>query len=81
MTMRVQPLFWSVGVDKAVYLFVIEGQERWTIERDGTVVASGPTDDESIRGAIETFCTLPTRLNSFSRTASALMLPAVASAA
>ena len=59
MTMKAQPLFRSVGTDDAVYLLVIEGHERWTIQRDGIVIASGPTDEASISGAIKTFRSLP----------------------
>ena len=54
-TMRIRPLFRSVGADDRVYLFVIEGHARWTIRRDGTVIATGPTDEDGIIEAIATF--------------------------
>jgi hypothetical protein len=56
---RVQPLFRSVAADGAVYLLVIEDEERWTIQRDGTVIASGRADEVSVRDAIATFRALP----------------------
>jgi hypothetical protein len=59
MTTKGQPLFRSVGGDDAVYLLVIEGHERWTIQRDGIVIASGPTDEAGIMIAIATFRALP----------------------
>ena len=59
MTTKAQPLFRSVGTDDAVYLLVIEGHERWTIQRDGIVIANGPTDEAGISDAIATFRSLP----------------------
>ena len=56
---RVQPLFRSLGIDGAEYLLVIESRERWTIRRDGEVIADGPTDEAGIAEAIATFRTLP----------------------
>ena len=59
MTTKAQPLFRSVGADNAVYLLIIEGHQRWTIQRDGIVIASGTTDEASISDAIATFRSLP----------------------
>lgn len=56
---RTQPLFRSVGADGAEYLLIIEGDERWMIQLDGTVIASGPTDEDGIRDAIARFRALP----------------------
>lgn len=54
-----QPLFRSVRADGGIYLFIIECNDRWTIQLDGTVIASGPTDEHAIMGAIATFRALP----------------------
>jgi hypothetical protein len=54
-----QPLFRSVSAEGGVYLFVIEGEERWTIRLDDEVIASGPTDDSGIMRGIAAFRALP----------------------
>ena len=58
---RAQPLFRSVGADGAIYLLVIEGNERWTIQLDGEVIATGPTDESGIGDAIARFRALPVK--------------------
>ena len=57
--MHVQPLFRSVSADGGVYLFVIEGEERWTIRLDGEDIAAGPTDECGIIKGIAAFRALP----------------------
>ena len=54
-----QPLFRSVSAEGGVYLFVIEGDERWTIQLDDEVIASGPTDESGIMRGIAAFRALP----------------------
>ena len=56
---RAQALFRSARADGGVYLFVIEGNERWTIQLDGTVIATGPADESGIVEAIAAFRALP----------------------
>ena len=56
---RIQPLFRSVSSDGAVYLFVIEGDDRWTIQLDGDVIASGPADECGVVKGIAAFRALP----------------------
>ena len=53
-------LFRSLSADGGVYLFVIEDRDRWTIQLNGDVIASGSTDECGISEAIATFRALPT---------------------